>query len=67
MFDESFQPSPSIVSHVLSVVALIPADTTITPSSTTIDQDAPSVSTSPTTHVTQSQVISQGVEEHTRN
>ncbi|GJX12912.1 retrovirus-related pol polyprotein from transposon TNT 1-94 [Tanacetum coccineum] len=31
MFDEYFQPSPSVVSHVPPVVALIPADTTSTP------------------------------------
>ncbi|GJV11724.1 retrovirus-related pol polyprotein from transposon TNT 1-94 [Tanacetum coccineum] len=43
MFDEYFQPSPSFVSHVLPVVvAPIPADTTGTPLSTTLDQDAPS-------------------------
>nr|GEU56707.1 retrovirus-related Pol polyprotein from transposon TNT 1-94 [Tanacetum cinerariifolium] len=57
MFDEYFQLSPSVVSRVLPVVALIPADTTDIPSSTTLDQDAPSASTSPTTHETQSQVI----------
>ncbi|GKD01380.1 retrovirus-related pol polyprotein from transposon TNT 1-94 [Tanacetum coccineum] len=31
MFDEYFQPSPSVVSHVLPTVALIPANTTGTP------------------------------------
>ncbi|GKD40443.1 retrovirus-related pol polyprotein from transposon TNT 1-94, partial [Tanacetum coccineum] len=56
MFDEYFQSSPSVVSHVLPAVALILGDTTGTPSSTTIDQDAPSASTSPTTHETQSLV-----------
>ncbi|GKD73410.1 hypothetical protein Tco_1331692 [Tanacetum coccineum] len=64
MFDEYFQLSPSVVSHVIPVVARITVDTTSTPSSTTIDQDAPCVSTSPTTHETQSPVISQGFEEH---
>ncbi|GJX23292.1 retrovirus-related pol polyprotein from transposon TNT 1-94, partial [Tanacetum coccineum] len=63
MFDEYFQPSPSVVSRVLPAVALILADTTGTPLSTSIDQDAPSASTSPTTHETQSPVIHQGVEE----
>ncbi|GJX57146.1 copia protein [Tanacetum coccineum] len=60
MFDEYFQPSPSVVSHVPPVVALIPADTTGTPSSTSIDQDAPSASTSPTTQETQSQSFIKG-------
>ncbi|GKG19065.1 hypothetical protein Tco_0376164, partial [Tanacetum coccineum] len=58
MFDEYFQPSPSIVSCVLLAEALTPADTTSTPSSTSIDQDAPTASTSPTSHETQSLVIS---------
>ncbi|GJY65835.1 retrovirus-related pol polyprotein from transposon TNT 1-94 [Tanacetum coccineum] len=57
MFDEYFQPSLSFVSHVLPAVAPIYVDTTGTPSSTTINQDAPSVSTSSTTHETQSPVI----------
>ncbi|GJY68701.1 retrovirus-related pol polyprotein from transposon TNT 1-94 [Tanacetum coccineum] len=56
-------PSPSVVSRVPHAVAPIPADTTGTPSSTIIDQDAPSASTSPTTHETKSPVIHQGVEE----
>ncbi|GJV80769.1 retrovirus-related pol polyprotein from transposon TNT 1-94 [Tanacetum coccineum] len=62
MFDENFQSSPSVVSRVPSAVAPIPSNTTGTPSSTSIDQDAPSVSTSPTTHETQSPVIHPGVE-----
>ncbi|GJR42622.1 retrovirus-related pol polyprotein from transposon TNT 1-94 [Tanacetum coccineum] len=57
MFDEYFQLSPSVVSRVLLVEASILADTTGTPSSTSIDQDAPSASTSPTSHETQSTVI----------
>nr|GEZ65311.1 hypothetical protein [Tanacetum cinerariifolium] len=56
-------PSPAVVSRVPPIVALIPADTTSTPSSTSIDQDAPSASTLPTTQETQSLVIHQGVEE----
>ncbi|GJS94490.1 retrovirus-related pol polyprotein from transposon TNT 1-94 [Tanacetum coccineum] len=63
MFDEYFQPSPSVVSHVPFAAALIPADTTVTPSSTIIDQDAPSASTSPTTMETQGLVIHHGIEE----
>ncbi|GKA96864.1 hypothetical protein Tco_0818959 [Tanacetum coccineum] len=49
MFDEYFQLSASVVSRVPPVVTLIPADTTGTPSSTSIDHDAPSASTSQTT------------------
>ncbi|GJX75235.1 hypothetical protein Tco_0313830 [Tanacetum coccineum] len=40
MFDECFQPPKSVVSPVLFIAAPIPADTTGTPSSTIIDQDA---------------------------
>ncbi|GJX71714.1 retrovirus-related pol polyprotein from transposon TNT 1-94 [Tanacetum coccineum] len=47
----------NVVSRVLPAVAPIPTDTAGTPSSTSIDQDAPSASTSPTTHETQSLVI----------
>ncbi|GKB51270.1 hypothetical protein Tco_0902023 [Tanacetum coccineum] len=53
----------SVVSHVPPAPALIPADTTGTPLSTIIDQDAPSAGTSPTTEETQASVIHQGVEE----
>nr|GEV32243.1 hypothetical protein [Tanacetum cinerariifolium]GEV35039.1 hypothetical protein [Tanacetum cinerariifolium] len=63
MFDEHFQLSPNVVSCVLPVVALISADTISTPLSTSIDQDAPYASTSPTSHETQSPVISKGAEE----
>ncbi|GJY84824.1 retrovirus-related pol polyprotein from transposon TNT 1-94 [Tanacetum coccineum] len=47
MFDEYFQP-PSVVSHAPPpvAVALIPIDTTSTPFSTLVNQDAPSASTS---------------------
>nr|GEV82218.1 hypothetical protein [Tanacetum cinerariifolium] len=50
-------PSPNVVSWALSDVAPIPADTTGTHSSTSIDQDASSVSTSQTSHETQSPII----------
>ncbi|GJT92847.1 retrovirus-related pol polyprotein from transposon TNT 1-94 [Tanacetum coccineum] len=63
MFDEYFNPPPSVASLVLAVVALDPADSTGTPSSTTTVQDAPSPSTSQTPHETQSLVIPSGVEE----
>ncbi|GKE25545.1 retrovirus-related pol polyprotein from transposon TNT 1-94 [Tanacetum coccineum] len=54
MFDEYVQPTPSFVSQVPPIVALIPTDTTSTPLSTITDQDAPMASTSPTTQETQS-------------
>ncbi|GKA75024.1 hypothetical protein Tco_0781402 [Tanacetum coccineum] len=57
------KPLPSVVSLVTPAPALIPIDTTGTPSSTTIVQDVPSASTSPTTKETQALVIHQGVEE----
>ncbi|GKE30521.1 hypothetical protein Tco_1445905 [Tanacetum coccineum] len=51
---------------MLPVVFLIPADTTDTPSSTIVDPDAPSASTSLTTEETQAPVIHQCVEEQTQ-
>ncbi|GKG45404.1 hypothetical protein Tco_0495482, partial [Tanacetum coccineum] len=42
MFDEYFNPPSSVVSRGLPVVAPQAADTTGTPLSTSIDQDAPS-------------------------
>ncbi|GJY80834.1 copia protein [Tanacetum coccineum] len=42
MFEEYFQLSPNFVSCVLPAAALIPANITGTPSSTSIDQDVPS-------------------------
>ncbi|GJQ94171.1 integrase, catalytic region, zinc finger, CCHC-type containing protein [Tanacetum coccineum] len=62
----SLEPPPSVVSPMLPVVFLIPADTTDTPSSTTVDPDAPSASTSLTTEETQAPVIHQCVEEQTQ-
>ncbi|GKC78563.1 putative ribonuclease H-like domain-containing protein [Tanacetum coccineum] len=67
MFDEYFNPPPSVVSPVLATAAPRPADPTSTPSSTIIDQDAPSPSTSQTHQETQSPVIPSGVEEHFHN
>ncbi|GJS04195.1 hypothetical protein Tco_0320703 [Tanacetum coccineum] len=43
MFDEYFNPSSSVVSRGLPVVAPQAADTIGTPLSTSIDQDAPSI------------------------
>nr|GEU98658.1 retrovirus-related Pol polyprotein from transposon TNT 1-94 [Tanacetum cinerariifolium] len=65
MFDEYFNPPPpSVVSLVFATAAPRPADPTGTPSSTIIDQDAPSLSTSQTPQETQSPVIPSGVKEH---
>ncbi|GJX11190.1 copia protein [Tanacetum coccineum] len=61
MFDECFQP-PSVVSHAPAVVvAPIPVDTTGTPSSTLVDQDASSSSTSLTTKDTHTSFLHQDV------
>ncbi|GJS54425.1 retrovirus-related pol polyprotein from transposon TNT 1-94 [Tanacetum coccineum] len=46
MFDEFFNPLPSVVSPVLAAVARRPADLTGSPVSTFSEQDAPSLSTS---------------------
>ncbi|GJY01345.1 hypothetical protein Tco_0359497 [Tanacetum coccineum] len=62
MFDEYFNPLKSVVSLVPTAAAPRPIDTTGTPSSTSIDQDAPFASTSPTQE-TQSLIISKAVEE----
>nr|GEU33758.1 retrovirus-related Pol polyprotein from transposon TNT 1-94 [Tanacetum cinerariifolium] len=59
MFNEYFLPPPKVVSYVLSVIALVNENTTCTPSSTFIDQDAPSASTLPKSTETQSPFISQ--------
>ncbi|GJR09267.1 hypothetical protein Tco_0791919 [Tanacetum coccineum] len=53
MFDEYFNPPPSVDSPVPAAAALDPTDSTGSPSSTTIDQDAPSTSTSQTPQETQ--------------
>ncbi|GKF38879.1 hypothetical protein Tco_0118940, partial [Tanacetum coccineum] len=63
MFDEYFNPPPSVVSPVRIAVAPRPADPTGSLSSTTIDQVASSASTSSTIQETQSLVIFEGVEE----
>ncbi|GJS59583.1 retrovirus-related pol polyprotein from transposon TNT 1-94 [Tanacetum coccineum] len=65
MFDEYFNPSSSVVSPVPVAIAGAPRAVKIaaTPSSTTIDQDAPSSSTSSTNQQQQSSIILQGVEE----
>ncbi|GKB13944.1 hypothetical protein Tco_0847867 [Tanacetum coccineum] len=63
MFDEYFNPLPSVVSLVTTATAPRPANPTGSPSSISIDQDASSTSTPSTTHETQSLIISEGVEE----
>ncbi|GJS41065.1 retrovirus-related pol polyprotein from transposon TNT 1-94 [Tanacetum coccineum] len=58
-------PSPTpVASLVPAVVAPEPADSTSRPSSTHIDQDAPSPSTSQTPQESQSPIIPSGVEKH---
>nr|GEU96156.1 hypothetical protein [Tanacetum cinerariifolium] len=70
MFDELLSSPPSVDSPALEVIALIvkviplvQAESTGSPSSTILDQDAPSPSKSQTTPETQSHVIPQDVEE----
>ncbi|GKD19102.1 hypothetical protein Tco_1208260, partial [Tanacetum coccineum] len=63
MFDEYFPPPPKVVSRVLPAITPVNDNTTGTPSLTSINQDAPSASTSPTSTETQSPVISKGVKE----
>nr|GEX76861.1 hypothetical protein [Tanacetum cinerariifolium] len=68
MFDELLNPSPSVVNQAPEAIAPIPkvillvnADSTGSPSSTTVEQDAPSMSNSPTPTETQSSVIPKDV------
>ncbi|GKF39986.1 retrovirus-related pol polyprotein from transposon TNT 1-94, partial [Tanacetum coccineum] len=70
MFDELLnpppsvdQPAPEVIAPIAEVVAPEPVASTGSPSSTTVDQDAPSASNSQTTPKTQSPVISNDVEE----
>nr|GEW29202.1 hypothetical protein [Tanacetum cinerariifolium] len=68
MFDELLNPSPSVVNQVpeaiapiIKVIPPVNADSTGSPSSTTVEQDEPSTSNSPTPTETQSSVIPQDV------
>nr|GFC31942.1 hypothetical protein [Tanacetum cinerariifolium] len=68
MFDELLNPLPSVVNQTPEAIALIAevippghVDSISSPSSTTVEQDAPSTSNSPTPTETQSLVISQDV------
>ncbi|GJX28934.1 retrovirus-related pol polyprotein from transposon TNT 1-94 [Tanacetum coccineum] len=70
LFDELLTPpasvdrtAPEVIAPIAEVVASEPATSTGSPSSTTVDQDAPSPSNSQTTPKTQSPVISNDVEE----
>nr|GEV49174.1 retrovirus-related Pol polyprotein from transposon TNT 1-94 [Tanacetum cinerariifolium] len=63
MFDEYFNLSPCVDLQIPVFIAPEPAVSIGTPSSTTIDQDAASISTSQTTQETPSPVIPLGVEE----
>ncbi|GKB06523.1 hypothetical protein Tco_0834756, partial [Tanacetum coccineum] len=70
LFDELLTPPPSVdllapevIAPITEVVALEPAASTGSPSSTTVDQDAPSLSNSQTSPKTQSPVILNDVEE----
>ncbi|GKG04002.1 hypothetical protein Tco_0314389, partial [Tanacetum coccineum] len=63
MFDEYFEQSPSAVSMTVFAETLLPPDTTGDYSSTTIDPDAPSLSTTLTTETTITLLQSTNVEE----
>ncbi|GKG12784.1 hypothetical protein Tco_0347021, partial [Tanacetum coccineum] len=70
LFDELFNPPPSVdfpapevIAPIDEVVALKPAVSTSTPSSTTVDQDVPSPSNSQTTPETPPPIIPNNVEE----
>nr|GEV69480.1 integrase, catalytic region, zinc finger, CCHC-type, peptidase aspartic, catalytic [Tanacetum cinerariifolium] len=63
IFDNYFNPPPSVASLVPTVAVLVPADLTSSPSSTPINQDVLSPSTSQTPRASQSLVASPGVVE----
>ncbi|GKA93678.1 retrovirus-related pol polyprotein from transposon TNT 1-94 [Tanacetum coccineum] len=74
MFDELLnplssvdRPTPEVIDLIVEVIAPEPTASTDSPSSTTVDQDAPSPSNSQTTPETQSYVISNDVEEENHN
>ncbi|GJY11997.1 retrovirus-related pol polyprotein from transposon TNT 1-94 [Tanacetum coccineum] len=56
-------PTPEVIAPIAEVVAPVPAVSTSSPSSTNVDQDAPSPSNSQTTPETQHLVIPNDVEE----
>ncbi|GJY43200.1 retrovirus-related pol polyprotein from transposon TNT 1-94 [Tanacetum coccineum] len=63
MFDEYFKP-PSVVSTPISAATLLSSDTAEASSSTSIDKDDPSPSTSPNIEATNSPINSTNVERH---
>nr|GEZ92819.1 retrovirus-related Pol polyprotein from transposon TNT 1-94 [Tanacetum cinerariifolium] len=70
LFDELLTPSPSVdpsapevIAPIADVISLEQAESTGSPSSTTVDQDAPSPSKSQTTPKTQPPVIPQDVKD----
>nr|GEV30318.1 hypothetical protein [Tanacetum cinerariifolium] len=67
MFDEFFNPPPSVVSPVHAASAQRPTNLTSSPISTSLEQDAPSASTSSTQEQDQSLTISQGVAKQIKN
>ncbi|GJZ75115.1 retrovirus-related pol polyprotein from transposon TNT 1-94 [Tanacetum coccineum] len=74
LFDELLNPPPSVdltasevITLIVEVVALELVASTDSPSSTTVDQDAPSPNNSQTSPKTQSPVISYNVEEENHN
>nr|GEW49750.1 retrovirus-related Pol polyprotein from transposon TNT 1-94 [Tanacetum cinerariifolium] len=74
MFDELLNPPPSVdpqapefIALITDVIPPVQADSTSSPSSTSVDQDAPSPSKSQKTPETQSAVIPQDVEEDITN
>nr|GEU33879.1 integrase, catalytic region, zinc finger, CCHC-type, peptidase aspartic, catalytic [Tanacetum cinerariifolium] len=56
-------PAPTVIAPIADVIPPVQAESTNSPSSTTVDQDAPSPSKSQTTPETKSFVIPQDVEE----
>nr|GFA46903.1 retrovirus-related Pol polyprotein from transposon TNT 1-94 [Tanacetum cinerariifolium] len=70
MFDELLNPPPSVdlqapevIAPIVNVIPPVQVESTGSPSSTTVDQDAPSPSKSQITPETQSSVIPQDIEE----
>ncbi|GKC92945.1 retrovirus-related pol polyprotein from transposon TNT 1-94 [Tanacetum coccineum] len=57
-------PAPEVIAPIDEVVALVPVVSTGLPSSTIVDQDAPSPSNSQTTPKTQSHILPNDVEEY---
>ncbi|GJU65551.1 hypothetical protein Tco_1247386 [Tanacetum coccineum] len=66
-FDEYLNPPPCVDSQVPADLAKEPVVSTGTPSSTIIDQDAPSTSTSQTTQETPTPFTPLGIEEADHN